>query len=240
MPTTAKQYSVPYWTKHALRYQSNPEPVITAAVRSHHLQDRPTGIAFEGSAHTLLNQIYIEHRKQMKSVHLGLFPTPMPVARQLAELMGIQPNSLVLDPSAGLGNLLVAASEFTSHIIGIEFQYWLPELLSQIGIPCSRGDFLDIPIEKIPTPDIILTNPPYGRIGEVSDATTAHMARIADIAPPGTPVGAILPTGHFERGPKARAATAERFTWHKAIDLPPDTFKPLTNVSTTLHRLTVR
>ncbi len=234
-----KQYSLPYWTKQALRYASHPEMMISGLVERYH--DDPSGcqVSFQGTPHDLLNAAYIEWRKYMKSVHLCLFPTPMPVARRLAELLGIDSRHRVFDPAAGTGNLIAAAAERGATAYGLEFQYWLPGLLKAIGIDCVRGDFLD-QTPPLPQATLIMVNPPFGSIGNSTDAATDFMGRIADISPAGTTVGAILPADHFKRGPKKRMQVAERFEIQETIALDSSTFRPLTSVATQMHVMTVK
>ncbi len=238
MSTAIKKYSLAYWVKQALSYQSNAEAVIADTVRIHSQDPDRHNIAFTGTAHELLNEIYLEHRKRMKSVHLCLFPTPMSAARLLATELGIQRGQTIFDPCAGTANLLTAALECGAEAHGLEIQHWLPELLTDLGLAVLRGDFLDQSPE-IPAFDVVMVNPPFGRIGNSSDATTDFLARIACISKPGTMVGAILPKDHFTRGPKKRQSTADRFHFHEAIDLPDGTFKPLTPVATTIHLMEV-
>jgi predicted RNA methylase len=236
---TRKQYSLSYWIKQALRHESQPERVLAELVTGYHRDPASCPVLFDGSAHDLLNAAYQEWRKYMKGVHLCLFPTPMPVARRLADLMKIGSRHTVFDPGTGTGNLLAAAMERGATAYGLEFQYWLPDLLRTIGIECVRGDFLDQP-PPLPPANVIMVNPPFGRIGESSDATTDFMERIADIARAPTTVGAILPAGHFTRGPKRRREVAERFETHETIPLDASTFRPLTCVATEMHLMTVK
>ena len=238
-----RKHTPAHWAKHALRYQSHPEEVIAAAARVHFNGSDEHGIAFDGSAHELLNLLYTEHRRNMRCVHWGLFPTPMHVARRLAELLDLGPHRTVFDPGAGLGNLLAAAMERGARAHGMECQAWLvapPDpLLPALGFDVIRGDFLDFPQAVRPF-DTVMVNPPFGRIGSSSDATTDFMARLADIAPPHATIGAILPKDHFARGPKARMAVAARFRIHDTLPLNCSTFKPLTNIATAIHIMSLR
>lgn len=234
-----KQYQPAIWIKQRLRHESRPEEPIEQAVRSYHEDPGRCEVAFDGTAHELLNTLYIEWRKYAGSVHFGLYPTPMEIARELAELMDITEDDTVFDPGAGLGNLLVAASERGAKAHGIEVQWWIPILAQSIGIDIYRGDFLHEDHRLDPF-NVVLANPPYGRVGQSPDATTDFMEHIADICPVGTRVGAILPRGHFESFRKKRKQVISRYLVDYTRPLDSDTFKPLTSVSTDLVVMTVK
>jgi predicted RNA methylase len=234
-----KQYSLPYWIKQALRHESNPEQRISEMILSFAQDPATCTVAFQGTAHDLLNAAYIEWRKYAKSVHLCLFPTPMPVARRLAEMMDLGQGDRAFDPGAGTGNLLAAAMERGAFAYGLERQHWLPSLLNIIGIECSRGDFLD-QTPPLPPANVVMVNPPFGRVGESSDAATDFMDRIADISPAKTRVGAILPAEHFKRETKRRRQVFERFEVHETVPLDSSTFKPLAAVSTEILIMSVK
>lgn len=233
------QYSLPYWIKQALRHESHPEQRLSEMILSFLRDPAACPVAFQGTAHDLLNAAYIEWRKYAKSVHLCLFPTPMTVARRLADLLDLGPKHTVFDPGAGTGNLLAAATERGAFAFGLERQHWLPGLLNALCIECSRGDFLD-QTPPLPPANVIMVNPPFGRIGESPDAATDFMERIADISPAGTTVGAILPTDHFKRENKRRRQVFERFEVHETIPLDSSTFKPLTSVTTEILLMAVK
>jgi predicted RNA methylase len=237
MPTTKiKKYAPPFWTKQALRYASNPEEVITQEVLRFRDDPASSTIAFDGTPLELLQQIYIEHRKNMKSVHLALFPTPMPVARRMAQLLGLTKGDIAFDPNAGLGNLLIAAQECGATAHGVEFQYWLPSLLKELGLNVVRGDITDMPASQIQPYTHVICNPPYGKICNHTDATAATLERVTLLSHSNlVTCAALLPYRYFDSTIKTRMKIADRIHIIHEEEIAPRTFAPLTNVGTTLY-----
>jgi predicted RNA methylase len=233
-----KKYSIPYWTKQALRYASHPNDMISTVVRDFITDPDSCPVMFDGQPQELLRELYIEHRKK-STVHLALFPTPPPVADDLARLMGLDANHRVFDPCAGLGDLLLAAERAGATAYGLEIQKWLPPLLSLTGLHVRRGDYLDC-TPPLPSFTTIIVNPPFGRILTYADVATDFMERIANTSPPGTLVGAILPPDFFTRGSKRRLALKDRYRDNTPKKRIEKAFAPLTNVSVDLYVLTTR
>jgi protein-L-isoaspartate O-methyltransferase len=72
----------------------------------------------------------------------GFFPTPVSIARRMAELAEIGPGVLVLEPSAGSGRLADAARERGGAVECIEINHTLVELLRAKGHATTQQDFL--------------------------------------------------------------------------------------------------
>jgi hypothetical protein len=239
MPSTnydMKKYSLPYWIKQKLQFVSKPEEVICAAVQRHFETPAESELAFEGSPLELINALYQEWKKR-GTVHHCLFPTPMPVARELAALAEVQSGDYVFDPGCGFGNLLQAAIERQASAFGCEYQYWIPQLVGPlVDLDIQRGDFLDgyTPTGRF---NVVLTNPPFGKgyqnENDRGDLATAFFLRLAELCNPDTRIAAILPKGFAAKGrPKLLAETFARFEVRHRQDLPDTTFKPLTNIRT--------
>lgn len=95
------------------------------------------------------------------SSDLGQFFTPDPIARFVASLAEIQPDEVVLDPCAGLGNLMLPALEYTDKVKGIELVYDTMQLATHyLGLDIVRGDAFEV---DWPACDVIVLNPPFGR-----------------------------------------------------------------------------
>ena len=87
--------------------------------------------------------------------------TPSEVAAQLVELAGIDENSRVLEPSAGIGNIVDKIKEVTKNIDVIERMSNFRELLRLKGYSLVGDDFLEYRTEKLY--DSIIMNPPFSK-----------------------------------------------------------------------------
>ena len=226
-----KKYSLSYWVKQRLHYGgSQPEQHFQAALDLFVNDREHCPFEFAGSPIELTNVMYQEWKKR-GSVHWCFFPTPLPVARDLAILLGVNSGDVVFDPGAGFGNLLHAAEERGATAFGCEFQHWLPGVGKTLGLNVQRGDFLDGYQPAAFT--CVLTNPPFGRLGESADATADFLDRLADVCTDETRIAAILPRGFMQsERPKARVETIKKFRVSHSEPLPAETFKPLTNCAT--------
>lgn len=226
-----KQYSLPYWIKHAIQSNSKPEETIAAGIEAFAKDPTTCPFTFSGTPIEALNAAYVEWRKRCGCVHFNLFPTPLNVADELAAFANVGTNDIVFDPGCGLGNLMHAAKKRGAAAYGVEFQHWIPPIGGFLGLEIHRGDYIDgfKPAEFT----CILTNPPFGAQFTITDATTAFLNKIADQATPTTKIAAILPTGFMNSSkPKARKATIDRFSILNSRQLGAGVFKPLTNIAT--------
>lgn len=239
-----KIYSLDYYLKQKLSFDSKPEDFISDLVRNP--DKHPVHIGFE-TRHDFLNEVYMTWRKRMKSVHAALFPTPMDVASRLAECMNIGDENTVFDPGAGLGNLLRAAAGFKpQRAFGLEIQHWLPQTVNAVAngdYEVQRGDWLQEHAERDERlreeVDMVIVNPPYGRVFDEPDACSAFMRKIGDVFKPGTTVGAILPEDYFENGPKKRRDSVKNLKVVEQYAVRPDAFNPLTNIQTEIIIYTI-
>ncbi len=250
----AKKYSLPYWVKQNTRYASHPENVILDAVtlyveRGDHPEinflGAPTSVSSDlselGRAVEPLElacQLYIEWRKK-PGAYPGLFPTPLDVALRAARLLELQPGQRVLDAGAGFGNLSWSVRECGGAPVGVEVQPWVHQMNQALGMGAELGDLLD---GYTPPPfDAVIVNPPFGKVYGSTDATLDFMTRIADLSRPGTLVAAILPASYMTvaNPKKAQATMMARYEVLSEEHLPATTFRPLTNVGTTLYLLKV-
>jgi phospholipid N-methyltransferase len=103
----------------------------------------------------------------------GFFPTPPVLAAKLAELCNIQPTDLVLEPSAGSGNLCAEIVKCGAKLMACEVNYSLHELLEKRGFEAKCCDFtqatlpLDIQIDKV------LMNPPFENFQDIQHVLCA-------------------------------------------------------------------
>jgi type I restriction enzyme M protein len=114
----------------------------------------------------------------------GQYFTPRVIIDVLVDLMKPKPGEVIQDPAAGTGGFLIAADRHirmnfpaskrrTKHVIsGMEnVQETYRLLLMNLylhgvdGSNVDRGDTLSQEYETLKTPDVILTNPPFGPAG---------------------------------------------------------------------------
>lgn len=230
-----KKYSVAYWIKTKLQFQSRPEELIADAVRRYATDAAACELAFEGSPLELLNALYLEHKKR-STVYWGLFPTPLDVADDLVRFAEVTADDVVFDPGCGLGNLLHAAERVGARGFGVEAQPWIPPLGDVLNLEIARGDYLDG--YAPPAFTCVLTNPPFGKQGEVSCAVTGWLERLAQQCDETTRIAAILPAGFMDKErPLATKVALQRFIELDRQPLPAGTFKPLTGAATEMVRL---
>lgn len=114
----------------------------------------------------------------------GQYFTPRVIIDVIVQLMRPQPGETVQDPAAGTGGFLIAAAKYaeqssgprrngrTLHVSGMEnvsdtYRLLLMNLylhgIDAMDVLC--GDTLSPEFEKLPVPNVILTNPPFGPTG---------------------------------------------------------------------------
>jgi protein-L-isoaspartate O-methyltransferase len=177
-----------------------------------------------------------------------LFITPLALAERVIEAADIQPGQRVLEPSAGMGNLLVpldralaaqnsASGEATpgaADKVAVEINPKLVECLLRLGVfglHVHQGDFLHCngDLGKF---DRVVMNPPF-----VDQADIDHVTHALNFLKPGGKLVAIMSAGaSFRQDRKASnfRALIEGLGGTMS-ELPEDSFKQLgTNVRTVL------
>lgn len=150
------------------------------------------------------------------------FPSPPAVIeRMLAMIQHYEDGGVILDSSAGKGNLLDAAIKRwpKSHCVFYECNYTLVEILEAKGFDGVRGDFLEEPTK--PIVDLALINPPYS-----SGQDCLHIRHTYDFLKPGGEMVALASAGiKWNKQSKFESfrmwLTEMDATLH---DLPPDSF----------------
>ena len=121
-------------------------------------------MAINGKAKLTRDEV---HELSYKSVHRGQFFTPEPIADLVAFLGEIRPDETVLDPACGLGNLMFSALRYTKNVYGIELMHETASLARVVlGLNVRRANSLET---KINSYDVVLTNPPFGRISSLNN-----------------------------------------------------------------------
>jgi len=102
------------------------------------------------------------------SVSEQAYSTPAPLAFIASELAGIDNSTVVYEPTAGNGMLLIGASE--DNIIANELNADRFEMLSRIleGSEIGNENALDSNVKGADF-DVVIENPPFGKAGNISD-----------------------------------------------------------------------
>lgn len=85
--------------------------------------------------------------------------TPEALAKEVVALSGIDSDSRVLEPEAGIGNIADKAKEITEHVDCIERMYDFREILKLKKHHVISNDLLET--ESKPVYDAVLMNPPF-------------------------------------------------------------------------------
>lgn len=99
----------------------------------------------------------------------GFFPTPRPLIDQMMELAEIEPDDLVLEPSAGFGSICDVIAEIQGSkekITCFEIQHQLREILEEKGYHLLGDDVLDVVNDFSPYHKVIM-NPPFEKMQDI-------------------------------------------------------------------------
>lgn len=120
----------------------------------------------------------------------GFFPTPAPVIAQMLDLAEIEAEHRVLEPSAGLGDIVdaIKANGFSGFLDAIELNSQLCAILGLKGHHHQQFDFLEWRGTKY---DRVIMNPPFERKQGI-----AHIQHAYSLLRPGGRIVAILPPNH--------------------------------------------
>lgn len=145
-----------------------------------------------------------------------LFPTPEDVAERMIDAADLSPGLLVLEPSAGTGNLVRAILARGADVVACEIA---PKVAEQFALdfPSASlvvGDFLAQSVESLGGPFArVVMNPPFHRGDDAR-----HILHAAEmVAPGGVLVGLCY---------EGRAFREELLDWCSSWErLPPNSFK---------------
>lgn len=226
-----RRYTLPYWVKQHRGYDC--DDAMASAVQ-HYIEhgDHPE-MAFTGTALELANALYTESRKRIQPA-LGAYFTPPDVAARMADSLRLTPSMVVLDPCAGIGNLMHAVIERGAYTVGWELQFRLAHLAQILGYAVTIGNGLAV---DTVAPDAVIINPPFGNMQGHADIAVEFMRGAAAY---GVPVAAILPRGWLTQARKSHREVATLYDVVDSEDLPAATFAPLTSIVTTRYLLLPR
>lgn len=118
-------------------------------------------VGFENKSEFTNEQI-LSIGKKINGVSLSekfnFYPTPDELVKIAQELADVQPNDVILEPSAGTGNLLKGLNK--DHIICIEINPICAAILNEKGYTTIQGSFDNFIIHES-FADKILMNPPF-------------------------------------------------------------------------------
>jgi len=150
----------------------------------------------------------------------GFFPTPADIVARLIYEANIEPGQLVLEPSAGKGDIAEAIREAGASVICCERNHSLHEILLEKGFTAMRCDFMDTaPEEKY---EAVVMNPPFEN-GQDAE----HVQHAFKFLKPGGRLVAITGAGIFFRTDRKAVAFREWLEDNGGTveDLPDDAFK---------------
>lgn len=216
------------------------------------------GLAVATENHDFLGQIYEYVVRYSSGNTLGQYFTPMHIARFMAQLADVRPESVILDPTCGTGGLYVAAigvareqagtsyaetARLMKHnLYGYEVEPSTAALclvnliLRGIGGANVRcADCFSEKADALGVADVVLMNPPFPH--RKSDTPTeAYIERGLEGAKREGVVAAIVPTSILatRKTKQWRRRILENNTLLAVIQLPDDLFQPYAAVTTSL------
>lgn len=124
-----------------------------------------------------------------------LYPTPPAIAARMVELLDIEPDQSILEPSAGSGSLIDAIKGVRVFITAVEIEYNLyNRLRGHHGIShLIHDDFLNLTTKTIESQgkfDRIIMNPPFN-----GGADIKHISHALQFLKPGGTLVAICANG---------------------------------------------
>jgi predicted RNA methylase len=105
----------------------------------------------------------------------GAFDTPPALAKRLVEVAEVQPGMHVLEPSAGLGNVVYELVAARAQVSAVEIQQdrFAAELRLTPGVKYTNADFLELAKDPRPLFDRIVMNPPFGKRADIHHVNAA-------------------------------------------------------------------
>lgn len=189
---------------------------------------------FPGDAGALIESVLLTGEVTTHQ-DIGFFPTPIDIGRKLVEEADIREGNLVLEPSAGRGDLVAAIIERHTKvsIIAVEREERFAEEIrqrfpTQVEVHC--GDFIAsagafAAIGGAGTIDRVIMNPPFIRENGVDHLT--HVETAHELLGRGGRLVTVLPKGIDFRMDARHRGFREWFQDHDGFtrDLPDQAFK---------------
>lgn len=191
------------------------------------------GHVFDGDAADAIEPILLTGEVQRVKQDFGQFDTPEHIVRWMIDAAGVCPGLDVLEPSAGIGNIVrgIVAAGAVPHAFEIDSRR--AAILESSGLmefPVVKGDFLTA--EPWPAFDRVVMNPPFARQADID-----HVLHAAKFLKSGGRLVAIMSAGVSFRG-DGKATAFRAFVAHLGgviEPLPAGSFNSAgTSVSTVL------
>lgn len=180
---------------------------------------------FDGAASDVIEPILLTGEYSLTKQDFGQFDTPPELAARVVEMAEIKPGMSVLEPSAGIGRLAIAASAACNGFVDcVEIDHKrADQLMSVPGVSTIvRFDFLDIDPADVPEFDRVVMNPPFAKQADIN-----HVLHAYRFLKPGGVLVAIMSAGvTFREDRKSREFRQFVDEHGGTIEaLPPGSFK---------------
>lgn len=185
------------------------------------------GHVFEYDAADVIDGILLTGEVQNVRQDFGQFDSPPAVVSRVIALAEIAPRMTLLEPSAGIGNIALAAAAAGAEVMCFEIDERRCETLVKASAKASHR--LDMVVQQdfltedpCPLYDRVVMNPPFARQADI--AHVMHAVRF--LKPGGRLVSVMSPTWQT-RGTKIAQEFRAFLTKLKAVvvDLPSESFK---------------
>jgi predicted RNA methylase len=178
---------------------------------------------FDGAAIDALEPIILTGAYSRTKQDFGQFDTPEDLAAEVVAIAGIEPRMNVLEPSAGVGNLVDAIVSAGGIVHAFEIDDKRRAVLQASGLmrfPVASGDFLTF--EASPTFERVVMNPPFA-----AQADIRHVMHAFKFLKSGGKLVSIMSSGVMFRDNKLTADFRDFVYAHDgSIErLPEDSFK---------------
>lgn len=177
---------------------------------------------FAGDAAEALEPIILTG-EIIKPSDMGQFDTPMALAREIVGMVDLTNIDLILEPSAGIGNMVQVIRETVpgAHVFACEIDPARAAILKRnFDVRVKTGDFLQLDPAKYKF-DAIIMNPPFARQADIDHVLHAYRM----LRPKGTLVS-IMSAGVTFRTNRKTEEFKKFFGDRMTIDeLPTGSFK---------------
>lgn len=185
-------------------------------------------------AFEILEPIILTGSYSREKQDFGVFYTPRNIAIMAARACNIRPGMTVLEPSAGMGALAIAARDFGGHVNCFDILLKHVEALERLEFYAAQIDFLQLQPglgRGLRRYNRILMNPPFAGKADIK-----HVMHAIDFLEPGGRLVAIMGAGVHFREDAVTTEFRRLVQLHGGIEqLPPNSFKESgTNVNTVL------
>jgi len=197
------------------------------------------GHVFDRDPSDVIDEIILTGEVTNAQKELGFFPTPLPVIERMLELAEIDPGMLVLEPSAGTGNIAREIAKITTvDCVEIDKGFISKWATDGIAGTIWCNDFLSMepPAYLGAIYDRVIMNPPFAKQADIK-----HVTHAMDFLKPGGVLVSVMASGVTFRDNRLTAdfrAFMEDHDGH-IEPLDPGAFKESgTTVNTVLVKMT--